>query len=68
MPEQQFEGLSSHGNIQEALLQAITFAKETMTTDFVEWEVEKIYGENGGFVQTNVIKVVIKAKPFTKPS
>lgn len=68
MPEQQFEGQSSSGNFQEALMQAITFAKETMTTDFVEWEVEKIYGENGGFLQVNVLKVTIKAKPYSKPS
>jgi hypothetical protein len=68
MPEQQFKGESSNGNFHEALIQAITAAKETMTTDFVEWEVDKIYGENGGFLQVNVLKVMIKAKPYSKPS
>ena len=68
MPEQQFEGQSSNGNFQEALIKAITSAKETMATDYVEWQVEKIYGENGGFLQVNVLKVIVKAKPFSKTS
>ena len=68
MPEHQFDGQSSSGDFQEALMQAIALAKETMSTDFVKWELEKIYGENGGFLQVNILKVTIKAKPFSKPS
>ena len=68
MPGQQFEGQSSNGLLQEALTNAISLAKETMHTDFITWEIQNINGENGGFVQVNILKVTIIAQPFNKNS
>ncbi len=68
MPEQQFEGQSTNGLLQEALANAIDLAKESMHTDFVKWEIQKIFGESGGVVQVNILKVVIDAQPFSKIS
>jgi hypothetical protein len=40
-------------------------AKQSLATDFVEWEIDKIYGEDGGFAQVHILKVIIRAKPFS---
>jgi hypothetical protein len=64
---QQFEGQSENGNFEEALQLAIATAKEALSTDFVNWTLEKVHGENGGFVLVNILKVVISVQPSAKP-
>ena len=59
-----FEGISSTGNFQEALRVAIETAKESLSTDFIIWELVKISGEDGGFVTTQILKVAITAKAY----
>ncbi len=57
-----FEGTSANGSIEEALTNAIAVAKKELKTDLVTWKLESISGENGGFVQTNLVTVSMKAK------
>lgn len=57
----EFSGMSTHGDINEALDEAIKTAKEEMTTDVVEWKLLEIHGLNGGFVLQNDLFVKIYA-------
>lgn len=59
--KQTFEGTSTNGNIQEALDNAIFNAKETLHTDYVVWEMQKISGEDGGFVLVRNLTLTISA-------
>ena len=56
-----FTGTSERGNLEEALEHAIQQARKSLRTDFVTWAMEKISGQNGGFVQTNKVSVMIAA-------
>ena len=57
-----FEGTSQNGDLHEALAGAIRKAKNDLTTDHITWTLEKVSGENGGFVQVNNVTVTISAK------
>ncbi len=57
-----FEGKSTTGNLEEAIINAIAKAKENLKTDFVEWKLETTGGENGGIANANILNVSIKAK------
>jgi hypothetical protein len=62
MKEGSFVGKSDTGNFQEALQNAIAIAKKTLETDFITWEIEKIYGEDGGYVTVNILSLQIHAQ------
>lgn len=54
-----FQGKSDSGNLEEALQQAIQIAKEELHTDHLYWKIESIIGENGGFIDLNILYVTI---------
>jgi len=62
MSEGNFEGTSKNGDIQEALAEAISAAKSGLTTDFVRWQLEQLFGEDGGFVLVQNVTVRIHAQ------
>jgi hypothetical protein len=62
-----FEGKSTNGNIEDALEAAIAAAKQGLTTDLVVWQLEKVSGENGGFVGVNDVTVSIHAQVPSAP-
>ena len=57
-----FTGKSANGNIQEALDDAIENAKQGLPSDFVEWKLESINGQDGGIVQIHELTVTISVK------
>lgn len=59
MPGKQFKGESSNGDFQEALQDALKNAQGNGADKLVVWELEKVSGENGGFVGKNLLTVVI---------
>lgn len=62
MSPKTFNGTSKKGDFHEALHAAIGAAKEGLTTDFVRWRLEKVSGENGGFILQNDLTVTIAAR------
>ena len=62
-----FKGSSKNGNIHEAIADAISKAKNSFPSDFVEWKLENVSGQNGGFVLQNLIEVEILASPIPSP-
>ncbi len=60
--ENLYEGISHSGNIQEALNDAIAKAKLAIPTEYITWELEKLSGEDGGWAQTHIITLKIKAQ------
>lgn len=62
MKEGSFTGTSRSGNLAEALNQAIANAKASLKTDFIKWKLEKLFGEDGGGVNVQVLSVEISAK------
>jgi hypothetical protein len=61
MPE--YVGISENGDLAQALSEAISTAKEAIPSDYVNWEIVKISGANGGFTLVNVLEVTIAASP-----
>jgi len=59
-----FSGTSKRGDIADALAKAIEVAKETLTTDLIQWKLVTIEGENGGGVQENSLTLTIDAHVF----
>ncbi|MEL7468782.1 MAG: hypothetical protein AAFN27_10025 [Pseudomonadota bacterium] len=45
-----FTGYSRNNDLSEALANAISQAKQGLTTDFVRWKLEFVKGEAGGFI------------------
>lgn len=62
MKEYLFTGTSANGDFMEAINHATFNAKESLCTDHIIWELEKINGKNGGFIQENIIEVLIKVR------
>lgn len=62
-----FEGKSTNNDFQEALEAAIAAAKEGLTTELVVWQLEKVSGENGGFVPVRDLTVSIHAQVPSVP-
>ena len=62
----QFTGESSNGSIEEALSNAIENAKLDLMTDFVQWKLDLVEGQDGGFVLVHNVKVTISASTATK--
>lgn len=56
-----YSGSSATGNFSDALDAAIQSAKQLILTDYVSWEITSISGKNGGFANTNIITVIIRA-------
>lgn len=56
-----FEGISKRGDFLEALSDAIEKAKQQLKTDCVKWKLSEIFGENGGFIGINCVKVSVIA-------
>lgn len=56
-----FEGVSTSGDLAEALEDAVAKAKESLQTTLVEWKLVSLGGTHGGFVQTREIRLVISA-------
>jgi hypothetical protein len=69
MPQDQFTGESMRGDFQEALRNAISKATSSVggTDKIVSWELQKIHGEDGGFVGFHKIFVVISVVKHTDP-
>ena len=59
--EKLYLGTSDSGNISEAIEAAILSAKEGIPSSFVRWELVKIQGESGGFIDKNSVTVSIHA-------
>lgn len=62
MSDHLFTGESKHGNIQEALANAIQKAKETLVTDAIKWYLLNLYGSDGGGLLVQNLKLVIYAE------
>lgn len=56
-----FEGTSDQGDLNEALGNAATAAKEGLKSTLVKWKLEGVSGESGGFVDVRRITARIKA-------
>lgn len=61
--ENVYVGKSDSGNISDAIEMAILSAKESIPSDFVKWEMVKIQGESGGFIDKNSVTITIYAVP-----
>lgn len=57
----EFDGTSERGDLREALSRAIANAKETLTTDIIEWTLVRVHGLDGGFVLREDLTAVITA-------
>lgn len=66
MKEHNFKGISQNGDLSEAINDAIIRAKESLTTDHILWELDKVTGSNGGFIHENIIEVSINAQIKSK--
>jgi len=55
-----FSGLSSRADLSEAIAIAIKRAKDSMSTDYIEWRLIDIFGKDGGFVVLHEIGVTIE--------
>jgi flavin-binding protein dodecin len=66
MKQTTFTGTSKTGNFTEALRNAIESAKETLTTDYITWEMEGVSGEDGGFVLVQNLYVKIRVLSTNK--
>jgi hypothetical protein len=58
----QFEGTSSRGDFQEALQNAINAAQAGVPSTLINWTLDEVSGQKGGFVNANELKVTIRAK------
>lgn len=61
MSDKKFKGISTVGDFNEALSNAIQDAKEKLHTDRVEWEISKISGRNGGYILENILEITVSA-------
>lgn len=59
MANRTFTGISLNGDFNEALSDAIQNAKEELETSYLEWELSKVAGKDGGVVALNRIEVNI---------
>ena len=62
MKKETFEGTSTNGSIEEAVTKAIILAKNKLKADFVIWNLDSVFGANGGLIYSNIVTVSIKAK------
>ena len=62
MKKETFEGTSTNGSIEEAVAKAIILAKNKLKADFVIWNLDSVFGANGGLIYSNIVTVSIKAK------
>ena len=53
-------GVSNNGDISEAIDDAISKAKASTGSTFVEWKMKEVSGKNGGVVGQNEISFVIE--------
>lgn len=61
-----FIGYSSRNNFEDALTDAIHKAKIDLTTDFIDWKLDYIKGQDGGFVLARDLYVGIDADAHDK--
>jgi hypothetical protein len=57
-----FEGTSTNGSIEEAIINAINAAKHDLKSEMVSWKLDTLSGQNGGIAQTNMVTVSLKVK------
>ncbi len=57
-----FEGTSTNGSFEEAIAKAIILAKSKLKVDFIIWNLNSLFGANGGLVYSNIVTVSIKVK------
>lgn len=60
-----FTGVSNQGNLQEAIENAISVAKTSIQSDYVEWKIGDVTGKDGGFTLVKELTVTIEV---TKPT
>ncbi len=61
-----FSGISKKGDFEDALRNAIANAKETLQTDYIEWELDSTQGEYGGFTLQEHLTVIVRVKETTQ--
>ena len=66
MNKNNYKGTSNTGDFKEALSDAIQTAKEELLTDYIEWELLKVNGKHGGFIQEDILDVNISASSIAK--
>lgn len=65
MSDKEFKGISTSGDFNEALSNAIQDAKEKLHADHIAWEISKISGRSGGFILENILEVTVSVAPPT---
>jgi hypothetical protein len=62
-----FSGISKSGDVNTAIANAVQNAKEQLRTDYVEWELSKLSGKDGGLIALYDIEASILIVSTSQP-